>query len=208
MTIKQIYLKYQLPKNLQTHMLAVASLTLIISNNWQGEEINKKDLITCALLHDIAKPVTFDPDKQKQFVKFKKELNQLHKLINNMTLKYGTDEHQAAIQIFKELGFSKNIISLIDNLEWIYLPQLLKENKMEALILNYADMRIGPKGIISLKQRFDELKKREPFKGINKIASLSGILEKYIQEKTKIKLNSITKSDLNNNFEKLLLKQV
>lgn len=44
-------------------MLRVASLASIVLDQWSGEEISKNDIVTCALFHDIAKPVTFDPQR-------------------------------------------------------------------------------------------------------------------------------------------------
>lgn len=204
MTTRQIYSTYQTPPSLQDHMLKVSSLVSIILNNWIGERVSKDDIITCALFHDIAKPVTFDPSKQKQYVKSEKELNEVLLLIKDMTTKYGTDEHQVAIEIFKEINCNENTIRLIDNLEWIYLPRLFKENGIEALLLNYVDMRIGPKGIISLQERFDELKNRDPFKGIDEVALLSDKLETIIQENTEVRLDQISNEDIDSNLEKLL----
>lgn len=128
--------------------------------------------------------------------------------INHLILKYGTDEHKAAIEIFREIGCNDNVVRLIDNLEWIYLPRLIKENDWESIVLIYADMRIGPRGIISLKERLSELKARAPFEGIDVVISLIDKIEQIIQERTSAKLNSIRNEDMSANFEELLVKEV
>lgn len=204
MTIKQIYSQFQIPQNLRLHMLRVASLAKLIVDNWQGETLNQQDVVICAALHDIAKPITFDPDQQKQFIKSEQELSQVINLIINMKEKYGLEEHPAAVKIFQEVGCNKNTIRLIENLEWIYLPRLLKENDLESLILTYVDMRVGPKGILSLEERLKELAERAGFEGMEEVIRLSPQLEKTLQEKTEVNLNSISDEQIDANFQKIL----
>ena len=82
-------------------MLRVASLSLIILDNLNGKKLSNDDIITCALFHDVAKLVTFNPNKQKQFIKSEKELEKIIKSINKMIYEYGTNEHEAVIKIFR-----------------------------------------------------------------------------------------------------------
>jgi hypothetical protein len=204
MTTKQLYLKYQTPNNLQKHMLRVASLSLIILDNLNGKKLSNDDIITCALFHDVAKLVTFNPNKQKQFIKSEKELEKIIKSINKMIYEYGTNEHEAVIKIFQEMGCNKNTIRLIGNLEWIYLFKLLEKRDLESLILIYADMRIGVEGIIPLQDRFEDLRKRAPFDGIEKVFNLTGELESFIQSMVSIDLSLIKNEDIEFNFKSLL----
>ena len=102
------------------------------------------------------------------------------------------------------MGCNKNTIRLIGNLEWIYLFKLLEKRDLESLILIYADMRIGVEGIIPLQDRFEDLRKRAPFDGIEKVFNLTGELESFIQSMVSIDLSLIKNEDIEFNFKSLL----
>lgn len=204
MQITQTYNRYQIPANLQQHMLRVGALTQIILEHWSGDSIDKESVVTCALYHDIAKPVTFDIEKQRKYVASEEEFYKVKRTIVDMINKYGDKEHVVVIKIFEEIGCSTETIRLINNLEWIYTPRLLKENDIPALLLNYCDMRIGSKGILPIQDRFVDLKSRAPFVGIDEIAELSPQLENTIQALTTINLNDITDDQINAEIQKLL----
>lgn len=197
-----IYDRYHIPINLRQHMLRVAALARIILDNWNGQKLDDQSVVTCAMYHDIAKPVNFDIEKQRQYVSTEEEFNQIKRSITDMIDKYGAEEHVAAIKIFQEIGGSNEAIRLINNLEWIYLPQLLNENDIPSLLVNYCDMRIGPKGILPINMRFIDLKERAPFEGIDAIAKLTPKLESLIQSNTSVDLNAITDDQINNQIEK------
>jgi hypothetical protein len=183
-------------------MLRVAALARVILDNWNGQKIDDQSVVTCAMYHDIAKPVNFDIEKQRQYVTTEEEFNEVKRAINDMINRYGTEEHVAAIKIFQEIGSSEEAIRLINNLEWIYLPRLLNENDIPSLLVNYCDMRIGPKGILPIAMRFSDLKERAPFEGIDEIAKLTPKLESLIQSHTSIDLMTITDDQINNQIEK------
>jgi len=183
-------------------MLRVAALARIILDHWSGQKIDDQSVVACAMYHDIAKPVNFDIEKQRQYVSTEAEFNEVKRSITDMIEKYGTEEHVAAIKIFTEIGSSEESIRLINNLEWIYLPRLLNENDIPSLLVNYCDMRIGPKGILPIDMRFSDLKERAPFEGIDEIAKLAPKLERLIQSHTSIDLTTITDDQINNQIEK------
>lgn len=208
MKVKQIYSDFGIPNNLQRHMLRVASLATIILKYWKDSTINEQAIIDCAALHDIAKPVTFDIDKQRQFVQSEAEFEQVKHLITTLILKYGKDEHPAAIKIFQEVGCDDATLRLINELEWIYLPRLIDRHDIESLVLIYCDMRIGPRGILFLKERFEDLRNRAPFSGMDNVLLLTDNLECLVQKNTTIQLTSITDEMINTNFIALLDRNV
>ena len=165
-TVKEIYTQYQIPKSLQEHMLCVAGLASIIVDSWKGVDIDKKAIIEVCIFHDIAKPMKFVLSKQADFGMSEKDIEKLRILQEELKRKYGDDEHKATLGICKEIGFSPKMLSLLDNLEWEFTPRLLKTNDIESLIPIYCDMRIGPKGILPLKERIAELEKRTQEEGL------------------------------------------
>lgn len=60
MRIKDIYSHFNIPQPLQQHMIDVANVAQMICDNWQGETIDQKSIITLALLHDLGNIVKMD----------------------------------------------------------------------------------------------------------------------------------------------------
>lgn len=200
MDTQQIYAKYMIPLNLQQHMLRVASLAKVILENWKGIAVNKDDIIQACLFHDIAKPMKFDLAKQAQFGMSASEIAKLDQLQRHLIANYGEDEHHATVEIFKEIGCTASAVNIVDNLEWSYIPKLLEKNDLVSLIPIYGDMRIGPKGILTLKQRLDDLKART---GESEHEENGVRLESIIRENVTIDLDSINDAQINANFDAL-----
>lgn len=208
MTIQQIYEKYSTPKNLQGHMLRVGALSKIICDNWTGQDINKLEIIKACALHDIAKPVSFDvsPENLLRYKISPEDQINLIELQKFIKTKYGDDEHKASVGMCKDIGMDTVGLRVLDNIEWFYIPELLKVNDLESLASIYCDMRIGPKGILNIQERIGNLISRyTPDKYAHNDFERNGQnLEQKIQEFVSIDLNSITDENLNSLFPVLL----
>lgn len=191
MTVQEVYEQYMIPSNLQEHMLRVGALAEILLDNWQGVDINKDAVVKACLLHDIAKPMHFDLTKQVQFGLSEAEIGQLARLQERLKEYYGEDEHVAIMKICKELGCEETTLRLVDNLEWDYIPKLLKENDVEALIPIYCDMRIGPKGMMSMEERVEDLKKRELNQDHSQKVENGRRLEELVVSNVRVDVNGI-----------------
>lgn len=196
----QIYEQYLIPKNLQQHMLRVASLAKIILDHWTGKKLEGEAIIQACVFHDIAKPMNFDLTKQAQFGMSQAEIDNLNTLQKRLQASYGNDEHRATMEICKEIGCSLTAVKIVDNLEWSYIPSLLSRNYLESLIPIYSDMRIGPKGILTLRERLDDLKSRT---GESEHEQNGIQLENLIGNNVSIGLNLISNEQINQNFEYL-----
>lgn len=160
MKVREVYQSYQTPQNLQEHMLRVAAFASILLEGWVGKPTDKEAIIKACAIHDIAKPMTYDIGKQIQFGLSEREIEKLRRFQDELKKRYGQQEHQATVQICKDVGCSSATVTFVDNLEWKYIPRLLAANDTASLIPIYADMRIGPKGILSLVDRLNELNER------------------------------------------------
>src|SRR3989344_3344664 len=200
MTTNQIYQEYLTPQNLQQHMLRVAALAKIILDHWTGQPVDQEAIIQTCLFHDIAKPINFDLKKQAQFGLSPQEIDKLDQLQQRLKKNYGTNEHQVVVKICQAINLKPKAVKLVDNLVWSFIPQLINQNDLESLIPIYADMRIGPKGILPLSQRLEELETRTGKQHHNHAASL----EKLIIQHTSINLNSITDQQINTHLSQLL----
>jgi hypothetical protein len=202
MKVLDIYKEYLIPQNLQEHMLRVASLASILLENWTGSRLDRDSIVKACVVHDIAKPTTFDLAKQAQFGMSPEAIKDLEKLQIRLKSNYGANEHEATVKICKEIGLPAKAVILVDNLEWSYIPRLL--NDIESLIPIYCDMRISPKGILSMKTRLEDLKTRESGEDFEEKQENGQEIEKLISQNVSIDVNSISDSQINSNFEKLL----
>lgn len=205
MTVSQIYQKYMTPKNLQEHMLRVTALAKIITDNWTGEDIDSMSVIKACLMHDIAKPVGFNtsPENQKKYNMSDTDIQNQEKLKKYIKDNFGEDEHKAATEMCKTMNLGEGSVSVVDKMEWSYLPGLMKENDLNTIIAVYCDMRIGPNGILSLQERFDNLKARTGKDHSDLFADALEV-ENVLQKNSNIDLNGITDPDLNSLFSDLV----
>ena len=173
-------------------MLRVAGLGWMVVNAWTGPKLDKDSIIQTLLFHDIAKPVTFDLSKQAEFGLSSDRLEKLKQDTNYLVHHYGSDEHQVALKIFQEIGLSPESQRLIENLEWHYTDDLIKKNDLSALITIYSDMRIGPQGLLLIKQRVLELHSRMPIQNLTERLDSADRLEAIIAQNTDIDLTKIS----------------
>jgi hypothetical protein len=206
MNVGKAYEKYMTPKNLQEHMLRVASLSKIIVDNWIGPTIDKLAIIKACAMHDIAKPVAFNTSKaaQAKFGVTPEDALNMKKLQNFIKDKFGSDEHKAAIEMCKDMNLGEKAIKLLEDIEWKYTARLLSENNLESLIPVYCDMRIGPRGLLSLTERINNLGQRTIGHDIASFHREGNKLEQKLQENISVDLNLITEQELESLFPELL----
>lgn len=194
MNILEIYNKYNLPENLQMHMLRVAACSNLILDNWNGIEIDKKSIIRASLLHDMGNMAKIS-DNEIEDEKFRK-------IRKKYIDKYGRDSHKINLIIAKEEGLKDYEVDIIDRKSSKRSEETLNSERYDVKILLYADQRVAPYGVTSLKERLEEVKKR--YKNIslsvwsneekaNHLIECSLGIEKQIMEYC-----SISPEDINN----------
>lgn len=143
---------------LQIHQLRVASVALMICDNL-NIKINKDDVVTACLLHDIANIIKFRLD-------YFPEVNEPHGLgywqsiKDEYIIKYGNDEHKASVEITKNLGLNNNVVHLVDIVDSSFIEEAVKTENFAEKICIYADNRVSPHSIVSIEERNLEAKKR------------------------------------------------
>lgn len=189
-------------------MLRVAALAKIITENWIGEEIPKEDIVNVCLFHDIAKPLTFIPEKQARYGATPEEIENIKKLQSILINKYGGDEHYTTVSICKDEGLSSEAVRIMDAFEWEYMEKFCDNRDIPTMIVLYCDMRIAPKGIEPLTKRLENIKDRYKEKPLehDKFYKYGSMLESMIKTDTDIDLQTITNEDLIRMFPELLKK--
>lgn len=139
-------------------MLEVAAVASHLTDRVDDKNINKKDIIEWALLHDMGNIVKF-----KDFISPHMKMGEDYwrKVQKKFIEKYGDDDHHATIKIIKEMSLinEQPILDLINN---TYYQTTIKNGyySLEARVCDYADMCVAPQGIIGFDKRIEDLTKR------------------------------------------------
>ncbi len=164
MQIKQIYEQYQIMPQLATHMLRVAGVGKLILDGWHGE-IDCDLVMKALLLHDMGNLAKFDFSNEGQKKQKSAELVDLPYWRTQQAFfwaKYGKQAHEATIAILKELGQGE-VISVLEQDHVGYAngyPAQLIQQDAPARIVGYADVRVTPVGVVSMKDRIADLYRR------------------------------------------------
>ena len=208
MKIGDIYEKYQITQNLREHMIRVASVGALIADHWKNKkEIDRKNLVTALLLHDMGNIVKFTFN-ENIYRHSPKELEFIKKLKENFIHKYGPDEHEVTEKIAREIGVNEVVMNLLSRKGQSFTYIALHSNDPNKKIKSYSDFRVGPHGVITINERFDDLYTR--YKGIGHFWSDAKNvesrrewaleLEKQIQEKADFDLQKINDASITEYF--------
>jgi len=202
MKLSQIYKTYRTPPNLQEHMQKVARVAGLICQHWSGPKIDSLLIKKAALVHDLGNIVRFDIKSHPEFLgKEKTRADFWEKTQKEMVSQYGNDDHQATAQMLKEIGLEDKIIQLVLIKGFKNVLSIEKSKIWELKILLYADMRVGPFGVIPLAERIDEAisrwKKVDKNKWEGHIEACKRI-EEQIQERVNLDLQKINQDLMGN----------
>lgn len=155
-TIGDIYTHFKIPPQLQLHQLRVAAVGKIVSDALSADT---RTVVLACLLHDMGNIIKFRLDRFPEFLEpeghaYWKEVQDDYKK------KYGTDEHVATLMICDELGVSDRVLTCIRAVGMTKVHSNLSEGTREECITNYADLRVGPRGLVSIVERIADGKAR------------------------------------------------
>lgn len=156
--ILEIYEQYKIMPNLSLHQLRVASVIALIIKNLDIE-VDRDVAIEAGLLHDMGNIIKFDLNYFPEFSE-PLGLEYWQKVQNEYFEKYGRDEHEATQKILKELNVNPRVIEIDSNMVFGNLCIDRDGNDIELKLLHYADMRVGPHGILSYEERMEDARKR------------------------------------------------
>lgn len=158
MLMTKIYKKYKITQPLQLHQFRVAAVAKQVCDSLTVK-VDEEVVITACLLHDIGNILKFEFSYPAEF--FEPEgIDYWKKVKKEFEEKYGSDEHKATLEIAKELGASQKIINCIDSIGFREINSNYFSGTLEQKICNYADMRVGPHGIIQIGERLKDGQKR------------------------------------------------
>ena len=156
-TILEIYAEYKIMSGLQMHQLRVAAVASLICDNFDGS-LNKEEIITACLLHDMGNIIKADLNYFPEFLE-PEGLEYWQKVKDAYLEKYGNNEHQATLQILRELGL-ESLSEYVEAIDFRHLEKNIEVEDFGTKICYYADSRVTPLKIVSIEQRLLEAKER------------------------------------------------
>lgn len=212
-TVQEIYSEYKIMPNLQEHQLRVAAVAKTITENFNGN-LDVESIVTACLFHDMGNIIKSDLARFPEFVE-EKGIEYWQGVKDEFVLKYGPDEHVATQIIAKEIGLNAGATECLSHIGFSNLGINEKSDSFENKICNYADMRVGPHGIISLEERYIDGQKRyatskhvvasEKFQ---ELAQSGRMIENQIFSQTKIKPEEINDDKIKDLMEELRNKEI
>ncbi len=194
-------------------MLWVAQVGVETIENWTGPNINQENITSVLLLHDIGNMIKFElHSNEAKKIYSHSELEKLLPIQKKMIALYGNNADIANISILKEIGVSEDIIQLLTNHSFDYLPTLLDSENWNEKIVFYADLRVAPWGIVPLKKRVENLRERYSHRNqrwndkstFSNWLNWSNKLEKQLNQQTNIDLEHLSLNDVERKISKLL----
>lgn len=211
MTIADIYSQYKIMPQLQLHMLRVAGVATLITDNLP-QAVDKDSIVSACLLHDMGNIIKFDLELFPEFSQAEgKEYWQ--NVQAEFVTEYGTDVYQANLRIAEEVGVSEKVLALIEAIGFAQMKTNFEEQNLEKMICEYADCRVAPQGVVSLTERLADLEQRygEKYPGEEEsqkrllFADFARQTEQYIFEKCTLTPEELTEDRVFPTLEALLL---
>ena len=185
--------------NLQLHQLRVAAVGKIICDSI-NIPVNERDVILACLFHDMGNIIKSDLTYFPDFIATE-GIHYWEGVKADFVTRYGTDSHAANVLIMKEIGLSEKKVALLDASGFSRLSEICANDSWELKTLQYADMRVGPRGVLTLDERLSDGRIRyaahkkayyDTDEGFKKLSSLAHELERQIFAETAIRPEDIT----------------
>jgi len=144
--------------SLALHQLRVAAVAKSICDSFTSPIDTSSVMLTC-LFHDMGNIIKSDLVAFPEFLK--PEGPEFWKQVKDDFVRtYGTEEHEATLIIAKEIGLSETVRTLITNIGFSKLPATRDGDSFEQKVSEYADLRAGPLGVLSMNERLEEARRR------------------------------------------------
>jgi hypothetical protein len=157
-TPREIYTEYKIMPSLQLHQLRVTAVAKLICDNFApptGGLIATNDIILACLFHDMGNIVKFDLAYFPEFLE-PEGLAYWQAVKEDFIARYGGEQHDVNEAIAREMGLPGSIVQLIAGIRFSKLSELAKSDFLEQKVCQYADMRVGPHGVLTMQERIDE----------------------------------------------------
>lgn len=140
-------------------MLTVAAVGQYIIAHWQGPALDGPSITAALLLHDVGNLVKFDLSESARVIEPALFTDEWRERQRSMREKYGAYSHQATLSMLRELEVPEKIQQLVRGMDASNVCAIASDS-WEQQICQYADLRVTPRGVVSLEERLQDLHER------------------------------------------------
>ncbi len=149
-----------IPSNLIRHQLEVAAVSQRLTDHWLGQKLDQKLVIQAALLHDLGNLVKYTfPLQSEMYHEVIADEALWHKRQVELIKMYGVDADKVTEKILQEHGFHREA-DLLKEIRLGKYTHDVDHISDEARIVFLADGMVSPRGIVGIKTRVEDVKKR------------------------------------------------
>lgn len=207
--ITEIYERYKIPSNLQEHHLRVTAVAQQICDNLTVP-VDANTVVRACLIHDMGNIIKFEFDYPDEFYA-PQGRDYWRGVQQEYFQKYGHDEHKASLTIAKELGMSEKVLDCIEAVDFKKSLQNVTRGDFEPKICDYADLRVAPYGVVSLKKRLDDGAKRyknRPERWLGESERGKLVASCFEEERQVFTVCKIRPQDINDQFVAPIIKRL
>ena len=192
---------------LAVHQLRVGAVCKIVAENF-CKEVDVQYITKLGLVHDMGNIVKFDLQDNIDRSKFGQieNLKYWQGVQRTVWEKYGKNAHEATIGMLVEARLTE-FVPFIKEEERLYFAEareeMLDKASTEAIILLYGDCRVTPSGVVSYRERVNDLQDRYGARNTTWY-DWTFWFEEWMQKQVSIDLNSITEDGVKTLFDELL----
>lgn len=147
---------YQIPPNLQRHMLQVAAVGELLREHWQGPPVHWQVVRMTLLLHDMGNIIKF---KRPFLGELESDAPHWEQVQQAYVAKYGSNVHEATGDIIRELplapSLQKQVLHTLDGMQKMFNHQ--SDLSWETRVVEFADCVVTPAGITDFETRMADL---------------------------------------------------
>jgi hypothetical protein len=158
MSVQEIYERYRIMPGLQLHQLRVAGVARMIGEA-RGDVTDARDIIIACLFHDMGNIIKSDLERFPEFLE-PKGFAYWEQVKKDYLEKYGNDEHHATVEIARDIPLPAPIIVLVEGVGFSSLEYIRDQAPLAQKICEYADLRVGPHGVLSMEARIEDARIR------------------------------------------------
>ncbi|MEY4747205.1 MAG: hypothetical protein RLZZ416_254 [Candidatus Parcubacteria bacterium] len=156
-TAREIYEAYDIMPNLRLHQLRVAAVGKIIAESMRSVDID--EIVLACLFHDMGNILKFDLSKFPEALEPEGREYWEHVKMD-FKKKYGKEQHHASMKIAAEIGLPQQVVAYIGDTGFAKMQRIVESRSYELKILEYADSRVTPYGVRSMRERWEDGRKR------------------------------------------------
>lgn len=159
--IDSIYDSFNVIGNLRLHMRTVAAVGYLVMDCWKETSVrlNRDDIAAALLLHDLGNIVKFNFNNRSLWKGLKdEEILQWQTVRDDVVARYGSaDDHMVTNRMAGEINPGSRVLYLVSTMLMEKAEEIIDSSDFDLKVCAYADQRVAPWGIATLKERFSDL---------------------------------------------------